>query len=244
MAWYYHRTDELYHHGILGQKWGIRRYQNKDGSLTPAGKKRYSITDVSNEFSNSLNQNKDAVARIKEVGPKIGNMADELGKKYEREFNNVKLSDESKQYILKSLEYDLGSGTDDPELFDLLVNEYVGDEVNRVVYKKLSTDMQNFYSMQDKYWDDVKSVTSGIIEKYSNADIVDTDYKTKFGAQVVNDLIDKELDTRWNSYVYRHFEDYWVMDTEAHTSAIDRVAKELGLSNAEEYNRTHAQNGK
>lgn len=29
------------HHGILGQKWGIRRYQNKDGSLTEEGKKRY-----------------------------------------------------------------------------------------------------------------------------------------------------------------------------------------------------------
>jgi hypothetical protein len=31
----------LVHHGILGQKWGVRRYQNYDGSLTPAGKARY-----------------------------------------------------------------------------------------------------------------------------------------------------------------------------------------------------------
>lgn len=33
---------DLEHHGILGQKWGIRRYQNKDGTFTAAGKKRYS----------------------------------------------------------------------------------------------------------------------------------------------------------------------------------------------------------
>ena len=32
---------ELYHHGILNMKWGVRRFQNKDGSLTAAGKKRY-----------------------------------------------------------------------------------------------------------------------------------------------------------------------------------------------------------
>ena len=36
-------NGELYHHGIKGQKWGIRRFQNKDGTRTAAGKKRVQI---------------------------------------------------------------------------------------------------------------------------------------------------------------------------------------------------------
>lgn len=43
-------SEYLMHHGIKGQKWGVRRYQYTDGTLTPAGRKRYSVNTDSNSF--------------------------------------------------------------------------------------------------------------------------------------------------------------------------------------------------
>lgn len=41
----FERESDLTHHGIKGQKWGIRRFQNEDGSLTPAGRRRFEKFD-------------------------------------------------------------------------------------------------------------------------------------------------------------------------------------------------------
>lgn len=48
-------SNTLYHHGIKGQKWGVRRFQNEDGSLTPAGRKRYD-DDTSNTKTKSMHR--------------------------------------------------------------------------------------------------------------------------------------------------------------------------------------------
>lgn len=66
--WEYNNLDELYHHGILGMHWGVRRYQNKDGSLTRKGKQR------------RMSQDAKDVAKIKKK--KLYEMSNEELKKY------------------------------------------------------------------------------------------------------------------------------------------------------------------
>lgn len=51
--------NELFHHGIKGMKWGVRRYQNPDGTLTSEGRKRYRIDGPIGKKALAMNTDKD-----------------------------------------------------------------------------------------------------------------------------------------------------------------------------------------
>ena len=68
MARYF--NDELYHHGILGQRWGIRRFQNEDGSLTPKGRERYGVDERDHNNRGQLINRKNDIQEIVSDGQK------------------------------------------------------------------------------------------------------------------------------------------------------------------------------
>ena len=65
-------SDELYHYGVKGQKWGIRRYQNPDGSLTDEGYARYGVDPTSGEMSSDGKRLYDEDQHKHERNKKIG----------------------------------------------------------------------------------------------------------------------------------------------------------------------------
>lgn len=83
------KNGELYHHGILGQKWGIRRFQNKDGSYTTEGKRRRREDSYSDDYKRVRDLKMKRPEELSNKELKEINIRDEEMNKYNR--NNGKI---------------------------------------------------------------------------------------------------------------------------------------------------------
>ena len=178
--------DNLYHWGIKGMKWGVRRYQNADGSLTGAGRRRYQIKDGVMSEKGKKRYDKDTAAlkaekkhlraqlrttKKMEKLNKLQNEAEDLKKKTD----DVETPEAKRERLLKSV--------DPKELYEnraLLTTAELNERINRIdiearlsskiVVEKQQTGMEKLNEKMQKTSDTIGNVTNAfrkVDEAYS-----------------------------------------------------------------------------
>lgn len=88
---------EIAHWGIKGQKWGLRRYQNPDGTLTEAGRIRYAKQQAKAEAKEQLRQEKEARRREKIIQSPLRMY------KHRHEFTNEEIKDAASRFEVEEI---------------------------------------------------------------------------------------------------------------------------------------------
>ena len=163
-----YNPNELYHFGIKGMKWGVRRYQNKDGSLTPKGKKR-----VSKQYRKYMNRARIAAEMMgaddEGYNRAVNRMNNGLTDRYNNEYDK-RLGPKAKNHdFLNDEVYDNGYA----DLFDSVIDKEVASvklntyKNNRSYNKAQSLakkynmeSFDNFVKERNKYISDLKKIAN------------------------------------------------------------------------------------
>lgn len=154
--------DELYHHGVKGMKWGVRRYQNKDGSLTNAGRKKISkqYKKQSVKVTRDL-QNQQSSMWVKSYNKTAdymnGGGIDKFNKQQEKKYGK-----------------DYAKRDDYMDNYQKLFNEKMNQNLNKTLNEFYSNNknVQKSRDLVEKYkmtkWDDLAKQNESIIEELRN----------------------------------------------------------------------------
>ena len=176
-------NNELYHHGIKNMKWGIRRFQNKDGSLTPAGKKRYDKEVAKLKAEKKKLRNDISVQKKADKLKQLEKERDALkvqSKKLKKNSKTTTQEDKQAETIEQKRERLLKS-TDAKELYEnraLLTKSELDERINRIdteaklkskiVVEKRKTGLDKFNERMSKATDTIGNAVA-LYQKVDNA---------------------------------------------------------------------------
>lgn len=199
-------SDELYHHGIKGQKWGVRRYQNEDGTYTMLGKIRYGAGNAAKSTGKAI---KKAASKVKEKVVekyKKANPEKRMNDQELREYiNRINLENSYKQAkeSLKSKQF----GTRAMRA----VGDIIGRAGNKVINRAIDEAVNKMFEKPDKKtdWREVMENRSDhsdkeikeALDRFKNERAFDRSYSdavastasTDKGRKIVKDMVDIKI---------------------------------------------------
>lgn len=186
----------LIHHGIKGQKWGIRRFQNKDGSLTPAGRKR--VAKLESQYT-ALTGRKIKNQSAKPKPKTIEERTKELQSQKTYLQTQKDILDLNNQ--IASLKPDTRSAgrkfieKNAPAIGKLVWDSVGKNTVQKVIDKKLGLDKKSTSEKLAQQAKDLKNMY----------DI--KDYRSKLGKETDSQRIKREHDDQKNQYYREYYKD-------------------------------------
>lgn len=201
----------LYHYGIPGMKWGKRRFQNKDGSLTKAGKQRYAKAIASEARKKSTPK-----GNLHRVGKMVAEdiASGKLGDKYDDQVKKVSAA--MNKFLDDQYEVEIGfedSGEWQKafdEAKDRAVKWYKDNDPERLaemrsIAKDTGRDLMSFRDFDDMHgfymYDDNDSAVDKYRKKYFEANGIDLESSEKAYRQACKELTDSILGEYGNVYV-------------------------------------------
>lgn len=136
-------NNELMHYGVLGMKWGVRRYRNKNGAITKAGVKKY------NKEAESSNKNVSNLKSTKSSKRPISDLSDsELQAKIDR----IRLETTYKELISEKSSKDVSKGKEFAKRFlDNMVWPAVEDAGKQLIKSKITKALNDKLKLEDEY---------------------------------------------------------------------------------------------
>lgn len=165
----------LKHYGVKGQKWGVRRYQNEDGTLTALGKERYYTADEQKDLYEHAKKSTDAyeilgVDDIKQAGKLLKNQSNvvtsdynEWGKSLRKDLSDMKNDPKFMSAVKDRVRDEWGDDVTDVEIPDYEVYSAVGEVFESHLSQRTKDAYKRFRDNADQYMKNAKDVANDII---------------------------------------------------------------------------------